>query len=418
MGLPYKLFYFVQDLNADTVGRNWTVLATLGGLAVGALALGLLGHLWDQRERRSVASELFASHAALSRGGLVHKTPQRIRNNAAPNADDRVFTRIIAPDGSHKEAAPWPTSPNPNPPTPAARGIRRPPVAKDLLERGADPTHLLEDSLPQVLQMRRRLVHRMAHEMAQHHRWLAVLTRYSETFPRSLRVLSLATNIVVMLFMQALVYTLSNPDDGTCGKLASPAACLRPRADFSGGGLPKCSWKPQQQHGSSSGSGGGGGGGGECSFVEPSDAVVVVMFVALFSAVVSAPIAAFLHMIIQNTLAAPTSHPDSPPATSAAGSRKMEKKKEKVMLLQSLFAGGAGWQEKEKEEQAEEDRQVHLQLVSLQQALQKHRAALSAKDRAEFDGILLLLCILYYSTINVLLYHQLSSCNSPVGNGQ
>ena len=412
-------FYFVQDLNADTVGRNWTVLATLGGLAVGALALGLLGHLWDQRERRSVASELFASHAALSRGGLVHKTPQRIRNNAAPNADDRVFTRIIAPDGSHKEAAPWPTSPNPNPPTPAARGIRRPPVAKDLLERGADPTHLLEDSLPQVLQMRRRLVHRMAHEMAQHHRWLAVLTRYSETFPRSLRVLSLATNIVVMLFMQALVYTLSNPDDGTCGKLASPAACLRPRADFSGGGLPKCSWKPQQ-HGSSSGggSGGGGGGGGECSFVEPSDAVVVVMFVALFSAVVSAPIAAFLHMIIQNTLAAPTSHPDSSPVTSAVGSRKREKKKEKVMLLQSLFAGGAGWQEKEKEEQAEEDRQVHLQLVSLQQALQKHRAALSAKDRAEFDGILLLLCILYYSTINVLLYHQLSSCNSPVGNGQ
>jgi hypothetical protein len=203
--------------------------------------------------------------------------------------------------------------------------------------------------------------------MVQHHRWLAVMTRFSDTFPRSLRVLSLVTNIIVMLFLQALVYTLSNPDDGTCGKLTSQAACLRPRADFSGGGVGKCSWKPQGEHGS-----------GECSFAEPSDTIMVVLFVALFSAVVSAPIAAVLHMIIQKTLAAPI----SPDSLSSSASGKLEKRK---TLLHSLFAAGEAAQEKEK--QAEEDRQVHEQLVSLQHALQKHRANISsAKDKTEFDG--------------------------------
>jgi hypothetical protein len=83
-------------------------------------------------------------------------------------------------------------------------------------------------------------------------------------------------------------------------------------------------------------------------------------------------------MIIQNMLAAPT----SPPAASAAVVGKAEKRK---ALLQALIAEDAK-KKKEEEKQAEEDRQVHEQLVSLQQALQKHRADLSAKDRTEFDG--------------------------------
>jgi hypothetical protein len=234
----------------------------------------------------------------------------------------------------------------------------------------ADPTRLLEDSLPQVLQLRKRLVHRVAHELAQHHRWLAVMTRFSETFPRSLRVLSLATNIVVMLFLQALVYSLSNPDDGTCANLTSQAACLRPRADFSGGGVGKCSWKPQQ---------------GDCSFAEPSDAVLVVLFVALFSAVVSAPIAAFLHWIIQGTLAAP--HSPLPPSPSPLPSASSSAELKQATLPESLLAaGGAQGTLREKQQREQDDRQAHEQLLSLHLALQKHRAALSPEARREFDG--------------------------------
>ena len=331
-----------QDLDAAAVGRNWTVLATLGGLALCALLLALLGHQWDRRERRTIASKLVASHTALSRDVLANPT-QRNRNELAKKKELAAYSIPL-------------------------RRRRR-------LEEGrADPTRLLEDSLPQVLQLRKRLMHRVAHELAQHHRWLAVMTRYSETFPRSLRVLSLATNIIVMLFLQALVYSLSNPDDGTCASLTSQAACLRPRADFSGGGVGKCSWKPQ--------GGGTGGGKGECSFAEPSDAMLVVLFVALFSAVVSAPIAVFLHSIIQETLAAPLVAVDSSLLPSASpGELK------KASLLESVLAG-AGGALREKEQREEDDRQASEQLLSLQLALQKHRDTLSSEGRREFNGTL------------------------------
>ena len=337
------------------------MLATLGGLAVGALALALLGHLSDQRERRNIASKLFASHAALSKGALVNAT----RRNHNRDKDMR------SPIGDKKASFSTPSSPTMN------SNLTRP-ADKSRINLNANPTRLLEDSLPQVLQVRKSLLNRVVREMAQHHRWLAVMTRYSETFPRSLRVLSLATNIIVMLFMQALVYALSNPDDGTCGNLTSQAACLRPRADFSGGGVSKCSWKPQ-----------GGQDKGGCSFAEPANAVTVVLFVAMFSAVVSAPIAVCLHKIIQITLAAPValdltqaSSLTSSPVTSPAVSRKPKR----TTLLQSMFAGGTGTTVQDKDEKEQEERQARDQLVSLSQALQKHRTTLPTKYREEFDG--------------------------------
>ena len=334
------------------------MLVTLGGLAIGAVVLGLLGHLWDRRERRKITSELFASQAALSRGALVNTT-QRQRNRR--RLDNSVVT-LSPMQGINK--APLSTS-SCNPITkPSVRGTRRP-AGKNRM------TLLLEDSLPQVLQVRTSLVRRMVREMSQHHRWLAVMTRYSETFPRSLRVLSLTTNIIVMLFMQALVYALSNPDDGTCANLASQAACLQPKADFSGGGVGKCSWRPQ-----------GGQDGGECSFAEPSDTVMVVLFVAMFSAVVSAPIAICLHKIIMSTLAAPVAldvGAESLPSSSSGTAKR-------VTLLQTLFTTGAT-PEKEKEKQEEDERQAREQLLSLQNAIKTHRATLSFQDRAEFDGM-------------------------------
>eukprot|EP01036_Dinobryon_divergens_P040576 gene40576-53660_t len=79
-------------------------------------------------------------------------------------------------------------------------------------------------------------------------------------------------------------------------------------------------------------------------------------------------------------LAAPSLPADS---AVAAASGKAEKKK---ALLQSLLAAEAK-KKKEEEMLAEEARQVNEQLLSLQQALQKHRVDLSAKDRTEFDAL-------------------------------
>jgi hypothetical protein len=127
---------------------------------------------------------------------------------------------------------------------------------------------------------------------------------------------------------------------------------------------------------------------GECSFAEPSDAVLVVLFVALFSAVVSAPIAAFLHWIIQGTLAAPLAdHSPMLPSPPAPSSSSSSAELQQVTLLESLLAkGGAQGALRQKQQREQDHRQAHEQLLSLHLALQKHRAVLSHEARREFDG--------------------------------
>ncbi len=45
--------------------------------------------------------------------------------------------------------------------------------------------------------------------------------------------------------------------------------------------------------------------GGTCTFIEPSDNIKVILFVAIFSAILTTPIAIFTHWLIKNVLAAP-----------------------------------------------------------------------------------------------------------------
>ncbi len=77
--------------------------------------------------------------------------------------------------------------------------------------------------------------------MKVYHRWLSIIFHYSPVFPRSMRVLSLFFGIVMMLFIQSLVYNISDPDDGSCEECENEICCgsykstLNPKAD-------RCSW--------------------------------------------------------------------------------------------------------------------------------------------------------------------------------
>jgi len=146
---------------------------------------------------------------------------------------------------------------------------------------------MIEDSLPSMLSSQ-TLSQRMLGEIKRHHRWLAVYFYYSDSFPRVLRVTSLVTNIVVMLFIQSLTYTLTNPDDGSCEALASRAACIEPRSSFATGEN-KCEWN-----------------GMECSFIQPTESIRIILFVAIFSAILSTPIALLSELIVCNILSATT----------------------------------------------------------------------------------------------------------------
>jgi hypothetical protein len=148
---------------------------------------------------------------------------------------------------------------------------------------------VLEESIPRVLG-NKSFADKFSAEMKQHHRYLGVLFHYSDHFPRSLRALSLAVNIIVMLFVQSLTYDLTNPDDGSCARYRSKESCLARRSPFGTGG-PLCDWSAAAE---------------TCSFIEPSDDFTIVLFVAIFSAIVSSPIAILQNLIIRNYLAAPT----------------------------------------------------------------------------------------------------------------
>lgn len=148
---------------------------------------------------------------------------------------------------------------------------------------------MVENSLPKVLSSR-SFSQRVADEVKHHHRWIGVIFYFSEDFPRVLRVVSLATNIIIMLFMQSLTYNFTNPDDGTCQSFYSESTCIEPRSAFSTND-PKCSWTSKTN---------------TCQFIEPDGQIQIVLFVAFFCAIVTTPIALTVDWIINRVLSAPT----------------------------------------------------------------------------------------------------------------
>jgi hypothetical protein len=86
---------------------------------------------------------------------------------------------------------------------------------------------------------------------------------------------------------------LANPDDGYCKSLTSKSDCELLQSQMNSRES-KCTWEENPMLNN----------GGECNFNQSSFSWTVVMFVTLFSAVVSAPIALFLDYVIFNILAA------------------------------------------------------------------------------------------------------------------
>ena len=150
-----------------------------------------------------------------------------------------------------------------------------------------------EMALPQILSSS-SWIYRLKEELRHHHRWIGVLFHYSKKFPRALRVISLATNIIVMLFVQSITYALSKGDDGSCDDLKSETACLDPRSPYSASD-PKCYWISDSTSSN----------GGNCNFIQADNDAKVVIFVAIFSAMLSTPIALLVDWLIKHVLTAP-----------------------------------------------------------------------------------------------------------------
>jgi hypothetical protein len=93
-----------------------------------------------------------------------------------------------------------------------------------------------------------------------------------------------------MLFIQAVTYSIAEPDDGTCETFLDKTSCLSEPSTLAQGEN-KCSWDDSTS---------------ACSFNEPANDLMRVVFVAVLSAMWSAPIALFVDWLIMKVLAART----------------------------------------------------------------------------------------------------------------
>jgi len=300
----------VTKLNAGDVGSSYKVLVTIGVFASAVVAALLFSQRADEAAGK-VESELLVKRKAAgavnkqkswlpSVDGIMSKSTKQKRKQKKKKAD------TVEQKGQLQQLA---------------RGYKGL-MPKDNQDRNGFMA-IAEEALPAVLQSK-SLGSVIAAEMKQHHRWLGVVYHYSDQFPRVLRVASLATNIIVMLFIQSLTYNFTNGDDGSCERLETESSCLEPSSVFATGES-KCYWLSAEQVA------GGGGGGLEagCHYVQPSDSMKVMLFVAIFSALISCPIALFADYLITRVLGAKTKAPKESqraavsPESSLVGGHKL-----------------------------------------------------------------------------------------------
>jgi hypothetical protein len=159
---------------------------------------------------------------------------------------------------------------------------------------------LVEESLPKLLSSSSTssFKEKIWNEEKKFHRYLGIVYYFSAAFPRVLRVVSLASNIIIMLFIQSLTYNYThNGDDGSCSAMKTEEDCLVPRSTY-GTGQSRCYWQPAINDSSNNEE-------GKCVFIQPENSIEIMLFVAIFSGLVSAPLAVLVDWIIHHILSAP-----------------------------------------------------------------------------------------------------------------
>ena len=294
------------SLDGDTVSKQYTVLVTIGTLVMVILAAFYAAQKADAEDS--------------SRKDFKSVGPKTATNH---------FRRMGSGGGQLSSSGP-----------------RSKKVAS--LDEGQLDLVMWEDSLPKVFSSR-PFSERLYSEIKHHHRWLGIIFYYSETFSRSLRVLAISTKIILMLFVQALTYDFTSPDDGSCGSMKNRIDCLQQKSPFATG-QSKCVWQDSSSSSSS------------CSFVQPSDNFKIILYVAIFSTLISTPIEYVLNSIILLVLAA-----DVDDHNSIIDPTIPEMNNNDVLSIDSP--------------------KVLEQMANLTHAIQVHRQRLSPELCSDFDGM-------------------------------
>jgi hypothetical protein len=252
------------SLSSGDVSGSWVVLVTLGGLGGFFVLMMAFGIHRDVFEKRSLLAP------------VVPFPPGEINQSEQGRRSHSRFMISLYYDVNHVHPTESTVAVNPD-------------------------LQLLEESLPSIYKSN-SLWSKFKEEMRVYHRWLGIIFHYTPEFPRSMRVLSLFSSIVIMLFVQSVTYNISDPDDGSCEDCDSESRCLSMRSTLNSRQA-RCYWESASALTDSTPESDVSG---SCHFRQIAGDMTRVFIVALISAIVSAPFALIVQYLIVNVLSRET----------------------------------------------------------------------------------------------------------------
>ena len=247
----------VNKLTLSDVAGSWLVLLTLGLLAVVSIALLFLSWREDMIENKRLAQVAARKNDTsddnkpnVAKLLLDGKMRRRVIQGTPPNLTDQQKNRTVH--------------------------------------------DVLDSALPSVLQPI-PLWTKCTRELKQYHRWAGIYFHYSRSYSRPLRLLALLTNVILLLFVDALTYDLRDPDDGRCELEKDIDSCLSEPSSLTAG-KSKCVWDDDNS---------------SCHIRDTDNSLSQILTVAIFSSLIGTPFAVAIHVSIQKYLAAETRKPSS-----------------------------------------------------------------------------------------------------------
>ena len=228
------------SLNASNVGHNWRVLVTMGSFLLFTMLM-LIGASWKDRLSMRVESE-----------GHKEKAHEKKLHSVFPA--EQVYSK------------------------------------QSMLEmKDLDATELIEASMPKAVG-KDAFLDRFIRELKIFHRWFGVIFHYSPLTSRVVRSTVLITHVIIVSFLQSVLYDLTQADDGSCSALVRPDTCLAAPSVYNSA-TTKCVWNLDTS---------------TCRFRTPDSDVMAVVFIAVISSIFSAPLTVIMNYLTMNVLAAPT----------------------------------------------------------------------------------------------------------------
>lgn len=229
----------VETLSRKKVLKSWKALLTVGVMTGSFILLMILGIIYDTREKNRIKLDIDR-----------HVPSPRMRMTLLVPSDDAKQTVLD------------------------------------------DRLNIIEESLPSIFKSN-TLWCKFIEEMKVYHRWLGIVFYYSPEFPRSMRVLSLFSSIVIMLFIQSVTYNVADPDDGSCEACNDMKCCLSLKSTLNSNEN-RCYWQFADDNTSLSTN--------TCYLRDIGEDMTRMFIVALISTILTAPLALTVQYLIVNVL--------------------------------------------------------------------------------------------------------------------